>query len=226
MRLAFFDLDKTLIDVNSATLWIRRELREGNVSWWTALRGAFWIALYSVGFARMEPVLEEAIAGLKGLAVADVKARTKRFYDEEIQQRYRPGAQEAVRAHQAAGDVLVLLTSSSSFLSELVAEELGFAHVLCNRFEVRDGVLTGQKDGPLCFGAGKVGHAERLSTALSMPLRESVFYTDSYTDLPMLLKAGEPVAVHPDRPLRKEAQRRGWRIERWSGGDQVLPRAG
>ena len=46
-------------------------------------------------------------------------------------------------------------------------------------------------------------------------LEEATFYSDSYTDLPLLERVGEPVVVNPDPRLRREAARRGWRVERW-----------
>ncbi len=58
-------------------------------------------------------------------------------------------------------------------------------------------------------------HAEALAQRLGLPLGESVFYTDSYSDLPMLEAAGESVVVAPDPRLAREARRRGWREERW-----------
>jgi phosphoserine phosphatase len=68
---------------------------------------------------------------------------------------------------------------------------------------------------PFCYGPGKVAHAEVIADKLHIPLKECVFYTDSYSDLPMLEAVGEPVAVDPDRRLLRHAMQRGWRIERW-----------
>ena len=68
---------------------------------------------------------------------------------------------------------------------------------------------------PFCFGAGKVAHAEVVADKLRVPHKECVFYTDSYSDVPMLEAVGEPVAIDPDRRLLRLATKRGWRIERW-----------
>ena len=45
-----------------------------------------------------------------------------------------------------------------------------------------------------------------------LDLAGSYAYSDSITDLPMLEAVGHPVAVNPDRELRREADRRGWQI--------------
>ena len=57
--------------------------------------------------------------------------------------------------------------------------------------------------------------AERFAAEHGIDLAKSYFYTDSYSDLPMLLKVGGPRAVNPDRRLRRHAQRAGWPILAW-----------
>ncbi|HEY1099304.1 MAG TPA: haloacid dehalogenase-like hydrolase, partial [Myxococcota bacterium] len=86
---------------------------------------------------------------------------------------------------------------------------------LANRFVAVDGVFTGEAYRPLCFGPGKVEHAAVVADKVGVALADCAFYTDSASDLPMLEAVGEPVAVDPDPWLRRIAQRRGWRIERW-----------
>jgi len=68
---------------------------------------------------------------------------------------------------------------------------------------------------PFCYGEGKVVRAERLAESLGFDLKESIFYSDSYTDLPLLLRVGEPVVVNPDPRLAREAKKRRWRVEAW-----------
>ena len=89
--------------------------------------------------------------------------------------------------------------------------------VLCNRFQVRDGVHTGESEGELCFGAGKLRYAEAYARQTGVSLRDCTFYTDSYSDLPVLEQVGAPVLVNPDRRLRREARARGWRVVEWGG---------
>jgi HAD superfamily hydrolase (TIGR01490 family) len=221
MALAFFDLDRTLISVNSGALWVQSELRLGFVTRWQATRAAAWIFGYHLGFSKMEPILEEAVRTLAGSAETDVRDRTLAFYRAEVAHTYRPGARDAVARHRAAGDTLVMLTSSSPYLSEPVRQELGFDHVLCNRFEVVDGVFTGRSNGPLCFGPGKLGYAERLCAELGATMAEAAFYTDSASDRPVLEAVGVPVCVNADPALRRLARKRGWRSEDWGSGEAL-----
>lgn len=213
--IAFFDLDRTLISANSATDWIRQELRLGNISRRTVARAAGWIGLYQLGFARIESALHDGAATLTGQSEAELAARTRLFWTEQIAPTIRPGAHAALEKHRAAGAHLAMLTSSSTYLGGAAAEMLGIETVLANRFLVRDGRFTGALAEPLCFGAGKLVHAERLAASLGVPLSACAFYTDSYSDLPVLEAVGQPVAVHPDPRLARAARARGWPIERW-----------
>ncbi|MGO9831811.1 MAG: HAD family hydrolase [Myxococcaceae bacterium] len=226
MSIAFFDFDETLIVGNSGSLWIRRELRSGNINRLQALRAASWMVRYRLGFASMEEALHTAIRSLEGTAEEALRQRTRVFYEEEIRHLYRAGARAAVDHHRARGEACVLLTASSLYLSELVSAELGLDGVLCTRFRVRDGLHTGESDGEVCFGTGKLRYAEGYARRYGVSLAACTFYTDSYSDLPVLEQVGQPVLVNPDRRLRREAKARGWRVVEWGGpaslGEQAL----
>ncbi len=215
MSIAFFDIDLTILSVNSARLWIKHELRDGRLSKTQALKGAWWALLYEMGFANMEAAVEKAMASLQGEVEDELAARTHRFYENEIQAKWRPGARKTIEKHQKQGHTIAILSSSSNYMSSLVAKEVGAEEILCNRFEVQEGVLTGQPIRPLCFGPGKLTHARALAEKMQIELQNCYFYTDSYSDLPVLEEVGYPTVVHPDPRLKKEANRQGWPIADW-----------
>ena len=229
MGIAFFDLDKTLLSVNSGWLWLRRELSLGHVSRTQALRASTWLIRYHLGFAKMEVAIGQAISLLAGTGEAELRARTTDFYREQVRRLYRPGALAALDWHKRRGDQRVLLTSSSGYLSELVARELQLDEILCNRFEVDlAGLHTGRSLGALCFGKGKLAHARAYAERIQSPLAEATFYTDSYSDLPVLEAVRRPVAVNPDPRLRRLAFRRKWEIVDWGVASprEALPSVG
>lgn len=120
--------------------------------------------------------------------------------------------------HRAKGDLLVLLTASSSYLAELAVRDLKLDAALANRFEVdAHGLHTGRSLGALCFGVGKLTHARTFADAHQVALKDCTFYTDSFSDVPVLEAVGTPVMIAPDPMLRRLARRRGWRIEEWGG---------
>jgi HAD superfamily hydrolase (TIGR01490 family) len=223
VSIAFFDFDRTLISANSGVLWLRNEIRQGNISLLKALAATLWVARYHLGFARQGRGLERAIASLEGRAEAELRERTVAFYEASVRALYRPGARRALEEHREQGDELVLLTSSPAYLAELVARDLRLNAVLCNRFEVdAGGFYTGRPIGDLCYGVGKLRHAERHASERGVDLDECAFYTDSFSDLAVMEAVGRPVAVNPDQRLRRIAISRGWEIVDWGLPEPVL----
>lgn len=218
---AFYDLDRTVLSVNSGTLWVRREVALGHLKKRQALKAAAWLARYHFGFASADAIVREAVAFVTGTRVSELKGRTERFFLDEVRGRYRPGALEALARDRADGRRIVMLTSSTNYLAELVAGELRFDEVLCNVLEAGpDGLHTGRVADGICFGAGKLAYAQRAVERSGASLRDSIFYTDSFSDLPVLEAVGTPVAVNPDLRLRRTALRRGWAVADWG-----VPRA-
>ncbi len=216
MGIAFFDFDKTLIRRNSGGLWLMEEFRRGGIGWFDFARAGIWLMRYSAGFVDLEAGIRMAIRSLEGTREDDMRARVDAFYDTQVKSLYRPGAAAALTRHREAGDQLVLLTSASNYLSEHVQRELALDAYLANRFSVgTDGVFTGEPDGELCYGNGKLVLASAYAETHDVGLDQCAFYTDSMADLPVLEAVGRPVVVHPDPRLRRLAQSRNWSVEDW-----------
>ncbi len=214
-KLILLDLDKTLLSCNSATLWIRRERKLSFVNNRQLCEAFYWLALYHLGKADVTTFLHKAARWVSGDDELEIIQRTGDFW-VEIRDLIRPKVREILDFHRKQGDVLALLTASSSYLSTLVANELNIEHILCNRMESNNGILTGRMLEPLCFGAGKMIHAERLGNELGIDWREGYFYTDSYSDLPVLDAVKHPKVVSPDQRLARIAKKRNWEILDWS----------
>jgi HAD superfamily hydrolase (TIGR01490 family) len=216
VAIAFFDLDRTLLAVNSATLWLLFDWRAGRLRIRDAIRAIYWLTRYQLGAAKMEYALYRGIARVAGLAERDLVERLELFYQKAIRGRFRPGGLRAVQMHREKGDRLVLLTSAVSYLAERVQRELGLDDRLCTRFELDENArFTGRPIEPVCFGPGKIAYASRYAEEKRIPMSVCTFYTDSASDLPMLELVGHPVAVNPDVRLRRLATRRGWPIVDW-----------
>ena len=163
-RIAFFDLDRTLISRNSATLWLRSELANGRLSRLRALHAFTYVVRYSLGLVDIEDAIRRSVTTIAGQNEAEMAGRAVDFYGHFIRPIFRPGGRAALDAHRAAGDRLVLLTSSSNYVAEQVVRDLALDDFLCSRFEVdADGRYTGRLIEPLCYGRGKVELARRCA---------------------------------------------------------------
>jgi HAD superfamily hydrolase (TIGR01490 family) len=216
LGIAFFDLDRTLLSINSGSAWVIRELRDGRLNVWQVSRAMYYLALYRLGRARLEDAIGHAISTLKGTSVAEVRENQETFYERCVKNAYRPGGLRALAEHKQQGDVTALLSSTSMYLADAVARELGLDAAFCNRFEVDGaGAHTGRTQGRLCYGLGKLEYAEAFAQSRGVSLDQCVFYTDSFSDLPVLERVGRPVVVNPDGRLKREALRRKWEVVDW-----------
>jgi len=213
---AFFDMDKTVLAVNSGTLWIQHLVTHREITAYDLARALWWLALYQLALVDGEFVTAEVASSVKGQREADMRRVCDRWFAEKVAPHITAGACAAVAEHRAQGHLLADLTTSTPYGSEPLGAHLGIPHVLCTRPEVRDGVFTGAVAGPVCFGRGKVRVAEAFAREHDVDLSASWFYTDSYSDLPMLERVGHPVAVNPDFRLRRHARAHGWPVRRWT----------
>ena len=212
---AFFDLDGTLLTVNSARLWLRRERRLGRIADWQLLLAAAMLGGYRIGVFAMESALRASLSTLRGVPEDFVRAETRTWWREEVRPFLAPGARAVLDRHRRVGNRLVLLTSSSKYAAEMALEEFGLDDALFQRYETRDGRFTGEPLLPICYGRGKVQVAEEWARGNGVDLARSSFYSDSSTDVPMLARVGHPFAVRPDPRLRLTARLRGWPVLDW-----------
>jgi HAD superfamily hydrolase (TIGR01490 family) len=213
---AFFDLDRTLLSMNSGLAWARYELRHGNISRLQLVRAGLWTLLYRLSFADIEQVYRTATRHYRGVPGVEIERRTREWFGREIAGYLRQAAARSLQDHRERGHPLVLLTSSSQYEAAAAAETFGLDHWLANHLPLDEkGCLCGTYAEPLCAGPGKVVWAERFADEQGVDLDHSFFYTDSFSDLPMLERVGEPRVVDPDPRLRREARRRGWPVLEW-----------
>lgn len=217
---AFFDMDRTVLRVNSGTHWMRYLRRRGEISRWQFVRAVGWALKYKLAVLDIETLSRRLVMTLCGEDEDEMRQKCRHWFAEEIVHTIAAPAREAIRAHRQRGDRLALLTAATPYIADLVAEALELEGVLCSRLEVERGKFTGRIVEPLCFGDGKVELAQAWAQERGLDLGAATFYTDSYNDLPMLNRVGVPVAVNPDPRLRRVALQRGWAIQNW---DQVLP---
>jgi HAD superfamily hydrolase (TIGR01490 family) len=214
MIAAFFDMDRTVLTIDTAMSWMRFLRERGEITRAFMARAIWWTALYRMAVLDMETVATRLVADMAGDPEDEMLAKCEIWHREHVAGTVAAAARRAIAHHQERGDEIVLLTGSTQYAAEVVARSLGIEHVLCSRLEVDDGRFTGRL-AALCFGHHKVRLAEELAAARGLSLERSWFYSDSYTDLPMLERVGRPVVVNPDGRLGRHARRQGWRVEHW-----------
>lgn len=216
-RAALFDMDRTLLETNTALLYTRYRRDRGEIGWAGMAQVAYWLLKYTFGVIDAQKVALQALREFTGREERVLLEGSETWFRQYVIEHVRDAARRTVEAHRDAGDHLAIVTGATPYAAAPLARELNIEHLVASELEVSDdGRLTGRPVDPLCYGAGKVERTRALAAKLGFELSEATFYSDSITDLPLLECVGTPVAVSPDRRLLRVARQRGWRIEHWS----------
>jgi HAD superfamily hydrolase (TIGR01490 family) len=209
---AFFDVDGTLIAKNSGPLYMKFLRRRGEIRRRDALSTVYFYIRYRLNMLDIEVALERSSRWIRGRREQAIAEHCRLWYREMVRQYLQPELIRRIAEHKEQGHLVAILSSTTSYLAEPLAEDLGIEHLLVSHLIVQDGRFTGEAERPLCYGDGKIFWARRFAEQHDVDLAQSYFYTDSASDLPMLEIVGHPQVVNPDIVLRREARRRGWPV--------------
>ncbi|MEA2477774.1 MAG: hypothetical protein QOF16_16 [Actinomycetota bacterium] len=215
MEAAFFDLDKTIIARSSALALGRSFFREGLIGRSDLLKGMYAQLVFHLMGAdeqKMERMREDAARLTSGWEQDKVRQVVNEVLDEVISPLIYAEALELIVDHHEAGRLVCIVSSSPEEIVEPLARMVGADDWIATRAEVSEGRFTGQLEF-YAYGPHKAAAIGSLAAERGIDLDGSYAYTDSATDLPMLELVGHPVAVNPDRDLRKLADSRNWQIE-------------
>ncbi|OYU31354.1 MAG: phosphoserine phosphatase [Comamonadaceae bacterium PBBC2] len=216
MKLALFDLDHTLLPIDSDHSWGVFTTELGwNDPVVFAQRNDDFYAHYQAGTLDIHDYVRFATQAARERGAAAAARAHDRYMDEVIRPRITPEALALVRSHQQAGDTAMIVTATNEFVTRPIAQAFGVHELIAVELE-RDasGWITGEIQGTPSFREGKVTRVAQwlAQQGLSWDDVEMSFYSDSMNDLPLLEKAHHPVATNPDARLRQLATERGWRI--------------
>jgi HAD superfamily hydrolase (TIGR01490 family) len=217
MNLALFDLDHTLLPLDSDYEWGQFLVRIGAVdSEAFARRNAEFYAQYEAGTLDPVEYLEFALGTLAQFPRRQLDAWHGQFMEEVIRPALRPAALDLVKKHHDADDLVAIITATNRFVTAPIAAAFGVAHLIAAEPEVTaDGEITGRLRGIPTSGTGKVTHTQQWLAARGKTLASfsrSYFYSDSQNDIPLLSAVTDPVATNPNALLMAHAQAQGWPI--------------
>jgi HAD superfamily hydrolase (TIGR01490 family) len=213
VTLAIFDLDNTLLAGDSDYEWGRFLTDLGVVDGRTyqATNHVFY-EQYKTGTLDIHEFCRFAFRPLAEHDLKVLRGWRDRFVAERIAPLILPAGEALLERHRKAGDTLMIITATNSFITEPIAERLGVPHLLATEPEFRDGRFTGELHGVPCFQGGKVIRLENWLKEHGESLEGSWFYSDSHNDIPLLERVDHPVAVDADDTLADHAEARGWPV--------------
>jgi len=216
LKLALFDLDHTLLPLDSDYSWGEFTIRMGWVDPVSfAQRNDAFYADYQAGRLDIHDYVRFATEAFRLKGPEAAHAAHAQFMAEVIRPAIRPEALALIERHRAAGDHLLVVTATNEFVTRPIVQALGIAELIAVELQ-RDtnGWFTGEIEGTPSMREGKVQRLQQWLDArgLSWTSVQTTFYSDSPNDLPLLSRVNHPVATNPDTVLRAEAHKRGWPI--------------
>ncbi|MEQ8953821.1 MAG: HAD family hydrolase [Porticoccaceae bacterium] len=213
MSLALFDLDNTLLAGDSDYSWGQFIVSKGLVDAETYssmnqkfyedyLRGELDAYLYQ----------KFCISPLKDKSLSEMDELHREFMHSYIDPLWLPKAEELIEKHRDASDRLIVITATNRFIVAPIVRKLGIADLICSEPGIEGEKYNGKLVDEPCMGPGKVSKLKRWMQAEGENLQDSIFYSDSHNDLPLLSQVDYPVAVDPDDTLRSVAEENGWPI--------------
>lgn len=221
---AFFDLDKTIIATSSAFAFGKEFLHNGMITrqeaWELYLSKAQYM-LVGQSSEKMDSTRDALAQMVAGWKVEDIQRITRETLREVVAPAIYAEARELIRDHRTKGHRVIIISASAKILVEPIAEELGVDTVVATEMAVENGKLTGEITRYL-KGEAKAEAVRQFAAEHGYALDASFAYSDSATDIPMLELVGNPVAVNPDRALKKHALANGWQARTFKNPEPLI----
>ena len=217
MALALFDLDDTLIDGDSASLWFEYMVAHKLAPASMLAEEEAMMQRYYSGALAMEEYMNFTLRPLAGKACSQIDDHCQRFAQAVAAPRLYQEGLDQLAWHRAQGDEIVLISASGEHIVRPIANALQIpqSHVLAIELEQQQGRYTGRTQGVLSFRDGKVTRLQQWQRLHAHDAIAQYGYSDSINDLPLLKHVREPRVVNPAASLLLEARRQQWPVLRW-----------
>ena len=220
-NLALFDLDMTMLGVDSDHSWGQFLVENGLVDskFYKAMNDKFYHD-YLAGTLDAVEYNEFVASFLKTKSMNELVAYRHEYLDTWIKPAMRDKAIEQINHHKTRGDTVVVISATNDFVVVPIAALFGIdnEHTLATRLEVVDNAYTGKVADRPNFKEGKIFHLEKLiaqKNAQGTYFDKLIAYSDSKNDIPLLEYADVAVCVSPDEMLKAHAAKKGWQVVDW-----------
>jgi HAD superfamily hydrolase (TIGR01490 family) len=212
--LHIFDVDHTVINKSSMWHFLRIAVKTKIIRIYKIRRlPVDWIR-YKLRSPNID-FIETAVKNLVGIERDALVKTADECFRKYIKRDIFIGAQKLIAEAQRKNERVIFASSSFDFVLQPLERFLGIDGLLACELEFRGGKTTGSLIGSSLFGVKKKMVVQEWLKRNNINPDEVSFYSDSYTDIPLLECCGNPVTVNPDRILRREAKKRGWKILRF-----------
>jgi len=209
---AFFDLDETILSINSGSVLVREAYKKGLMSTSDLLNAIYLSWLYKFHLRDTSIIVSGMGRWLKGMTLDEMNVLSEHVINKHLVDAIRPEIYSEIKLHRENNAEIVILSSAIIQICRPLGSYVGADNIVCTVMEVADGVFTGLPENKFCFEDEKRIRLIQYCEMKNYNLNETYYYGDSISDLPALKVVGHPVCVRPDRRLSRVSHENGWRI--------------
>ncbi len=214
--LALFDLDNTLLPLDSDSAWTTYLIDRGvfDRAQFEAQNARFY-EQYKAGTLDLYEYVAFVFGPLRSTPISLLEEWRADYFTARIAPHIHPQALALVKKHQDAGDLCAIVTATNSFVTAPIAKAFGVSTLIGTDLEIIDNCFTGKPQGTPAFREGKIARTEQWLAEQGKRMTDfshTWFYSDSINDLPLLKFVSNPVAANPDERLLAHARSAGWPV--------------
>lgn len=213
--IAFFDLDHTILKINSGEALFKRAYEKGILSKRKLIRAYFLAVLHQLNLIDSLKIIEKFTVWLAKYPVKDVENLCAETVEKDLIPAIRPQIIEEINKHKKQGAEIVMLSSAITQICSPLAKQLAMNTVICSELETKNQNFTGLPLGRFCLKEEKLKRLKVFLQTNKYTGEDLYYYGDSIDDLPVLQSVKHPVCVNPDKRLGKIARKQNWEIHNW-----------
>ena len=212
MKFIIFDLDDTLLCGDCEAGWINFLVIKGLLGGdeHSSKLNQFDID-YRKGILNFDEYSSYIQAPLKNLDVSTVENLVDEFIKNNIDD-LTDGLTSDLLKEAKSADKVLIASGSHDFLVKGFAEYFGIEFSIGTPVEIKKDIFTGSLSGEPTFSEGKVRAVKNWCSENNLKIEESIFYSDSINDLPLLEAVEFPKPVNPDLKLEAISNEKGWDV--------------
>ncbi|MDR1099062.1 MAG: HAD-IB family hydrolase [Treponema sp.] len=209
-----FDVDYTLVQKSTSWYFLLEALEKRVIRFGQIWGLSFEWLRYKAGFPKQH-FIEDAVKHLAGIDREVLEGLAESCFTRRLRPNIYTEGAKLIAELQSRGETVLFATSSFYTILRPLERFLGIRETIASTLEFVEGKTSGRLTEASPFGKNKKNAVSAWLGERNIPPEEVRFYSDSYTDLPLLEWCGHPAAVNPDPFLLRTAKRRGWEILRF-----------
>lgn len=213
--IAFFDLDRTLLDGASGNIFAKRLVLERYMKPSALVEVIRITLLYELNRLPVERVYAKAIEMMYSVPLDEMLGFLDRSFEFHMMPRLFQGGVDIVKTHREKGHLTVIATATGDYVAERVRVQLGAYDAIASHLPLGQDTLDPEQISNMAYGDGKRRLAEAYCEERGALMEDAWFYSDSASDLPLLEAVGHPVLVNPSRGFLRQVRDRNWPVLRF-----------